>query len=116
MTFGFLAFCAVLMGMSLFTIASPLFYWFGAPTAFVFVYMCCHCESLPPPPSPARLERMSLSSAMGDLVVVNARDKSRRSERVCDRNSLVAFSVFPQFSCIRSTDLLATKIVLAPRT
>jgi len=31
-------------GMWLFTIASPLFFWFGAPTLFLMFYIVFHCE------------------------------------------------------------------------
>ncbi|CAM9997739.1 unnamed protein product, partial [Ectocarpus fasciculatus] len=39
---GFVSFCTLLIGMCLFTFASPYFYWYGAPTLFVIVYICCH--------------------------------------------------------------------------
>ncbi|CAM9620212.1 unnamed protein product [Ectocarpus sp. 6 AP-2014] len=39
---GFVSFCTLLTGMSLFTMSSPHFYWYGAPTIFVVVHICCH--------------------------------------------------------------------------
>lgn len=43
---GFVSFCTLLIGMCLFTLASTHFYWYAAPTIFVIVYICCHCEYL----------------------------------------------------------------------
>ncbi|CAM9352639.1 unnamed protein product [Scytosiphon promiscuus] len=39
---GFISFCTLFVGMCIFTLSSTHFYWYGAPTVFVFVYMCCH--------------------------------------------------------------------------
>ena len=46
LTLGSIALLVVLAGMTLFTISTPIFYWFGVPTVFVLVYACCHCECL----------------------------------------------------------------------
>ncbi|CAM9911429.1 unnamed protein product, partial [Ascophyllum nodosum] len=42
LTLGSIALLVVLAGMTLFTVSTPIFYWFGVPTVFVLVYACCH--------------------------------------------------------------------------
>lgn len=42
--FGIIAFAALAAGMSLFTLTSASFYWFGVPTVFLMVYLGFHCE------------------------------------------------------------------------
>lgn len=42
--YGFIAFFCMSVGMWMFTIASPFFYWFGAPTLFTMIYLFCHCK------------------------------------------------------------------------
>ena len=44
-TSGIIAFCTAMVGLWLFTIASPYFFWFGAPTMFLMCYLMFHCES-----------------------------------------------------------------------
>lgn len=41
---GTLTFVITTAGMWLFTIASPNFYWFAVPTAFLMFYLVFHCE------------------------------------------------------------------------
>ncbi|CAN0441529.1 unnamed protein product, partial [Hapterophycus canaliculatus] len=43
-TLGVVSVVALMSGMWLFTLAAPFFYWFGAPTAFIMVYLLISCE------------------------------------------------------------------------
>eukprot|EP00752_Nemacystus_decipiens_P013327 g11801.t1 len=42
LTTGSISYCTLLAGMMLFTQSSAHFYWYGVPTTFAIVYMCCH--------------------------------------------------------------------------
>eukprot|EP00903_Cladosiphon_okamuranus_P011815 g11103.t1 len=42
LTAGFISYCTLMVGMCLFTQSSAHFYWYGAPTVFALIYMCCH--------------------------------------------------------------------------
>eukprot|EP00903_Cladosiphon_okamuranus_P008684 g8320.t2 len=42
LTTGFISYCTLLAGMFLLTQSSVHFYWYGIPTAFAVMYMCCH--------------------------------------------------------------------------
>lgn len=44
MGYGIVAFCSIFAGMLLFTVSSPHFYFYGVPTLYTLVSMCCHCE------------------------------------------------------------------------
>lgn len=54
---GLIAFYTMSVGMWLFTITSPYFFWFGVPTVFLMFYLICHCECLHVVPSPLPSDR-----------------------------------------------------------
>lgn len=44
--YGLIGFSSIFAGMLLFTISSPHFYFYGVPTLYTLISMCCHCECL----------------------------------------------------------------------